>query len=139
MQESALALVKLPKIPAGTVFQPIVLPLNDSPPCLPAHQLLPPQFGVIPETGESMLSLISPADEQDGFSCSKGPKNSQDLKEVINAFRTNKCSRKVGKKFLFSGDILNKILRFSQSHRILGPQGFRGCRKYHETSLHVNT
>lgn len=42
VQESALASVKLHKIPAGTVLQPIAVPLNDSPPCLPAYPLLPP-------------------------------------------------------------------------------------------------
>lgn len=71
------------------------------------------------------------------------PKNSCDLKEVINAFRTDSrfvgFFHKVGKKCLSSGGILYKMLRCSQSHRILGLQGFRGCRKYRETSLHVNT
>lgn len=41
VQESALALIKLHKVPAGTVLQHIAVPLNHSPACLPAHQLLP--------------------------------------------------------------------------------------------------
>lgn len=42
VQEFALALVKLHKIHAGTVLQPIAAPLNHSPACLPGYQLLPP-------------------------------------------------------------------------------------------------
>lgn len=68
VEEFALALVKLRKILAGTVLQPIAVPLNYSPACLPACQLLPPWFGVILEAGDSMmLSLINLADEQDGL------------------------------------------------------------------------
>lgn len=41
VQESVHALVKLHKILAGTVLQPIAAPLNHSLAWLPAHQLLP--------------------------------------------------------------------------------------------------
>jgi len=71
VQESTRALVKLRNFPAGTVLQPIVVPLKHSPACLPAYQLLP-QFGVMLEIGESVLSLTNPADEQDSL-CSASP------------------------------------------------------------------